>query len=161
MGLQALDAQLHQKKKELDTVGNKLAGAGAGALLTRGLAIGAVAGAFLGREKARKVELEREISTIEQKIKETKEAINRLESKYSKILNDFQNNRARYESTMRQNRADLERRVQSEQDPGRHQMLEKELYAFQDTINQQERQDERKKQSDLDAVRREIDALTF
>ena len=159
--IQQLENRLHEKKKELDSLGNKLAGAGIGAALTRGLAIGAAAGALLGREKAKKADLEREVAAIERQIQSNRNEISKLETKRSQIQNDFHNNKARYEADMRQKRNDLERSKFDEQDEGKRRMIERELSEFQGKVNDQERQDEAKVNSLLDDIQRQIDRLTF
>ena len=62
--MSSLRDQLHAKERELESVGNKLFGAAAGASLMKNSVIGMASGAFLGREKDKKAQLERELAQI-------------------------------------------------------------------------------------------------
>lgn len=159
--IQRLETKLHEKRNELNDVGNKLMSAGVGASLAKNPLLGMAAGAFLGREKDKKVQLEREIQEIEGKIKDTQNQISRLEDKKSQLMNDFQNKKVNFEAAMRQERSDLERQKQNEQDPARSHELEVRLSGFQGEINAKERDNEAVYRRELDAVQRQIDQLTF
>lgn len=55
--IRELEAQLRTKESELDSIGNKLAGAGIGAAVTQGSLLGTAAGALMGRGREKKIRL--------------------------------------------------------------------------------------------------------
>lgn len=159
--IRELEAQLRTKESELDSIGNKLAGAGIGAAVTQGSLLGTAAGALMGRGREKKNKIEREIEELERKIKGNKDEVSRLHTKKSQLQNQFQSDKARFEADMRQQRTDLERQKQNEQDPDKVRALNDQLSRFQSDITTQQQQNHRAHEQELQRIQQEINALTL
>ncbi len=159
--IQKLEDRLHEKERELESVGNKLTGAGIGAALTKNPLLGAAVGGYLGREKDHKAQLERDIAALKQQIQDTHTYIDRLHAKQASVRNTFQNDKAHFEADMRTKRRDLERQRQNAQDPNTIRQLDEQLGQFQHEVDQQEQQRSQAMEHELHSIQQEIDSLTF
>lgn len=158
--IQRLQDQIRTKERELEAVGNKLAGAGFGAALTKNPLLGAVAGAYLGREKADKQRLEREIADLKNKIKDNERQISQLEQKKSQQLNTFESDKARLRANTQQKHNDLTRLRQNEQDPSKQRDLDNQIARLQNDETAQERDNTRAFEMQQAALQDQIHRLT-
>lgn len=159
--MSSLRDQLHAKERELESVGNKLFGAAAGASLMKNSVIGMASGAFLGREKDKKAQLERELAQIKTKMSETERKISELKTKLSQLQNNFQNNKARFEANARQMRNTLENQRYSADTPDKVRDLDQQIAKLQSDSTAKEQQDMRTFENEKAAIQREIDSLAL
>jgi len=159
--LQSLKNQLREKERELQSIGGKISSAGFGASLASGSPLGTAAKLLLGKDKDKQKQIERDISTLNDKIRATERQIDDLNRKESAIINEHQTNKARLEAKINQARNDLERQRQNEQDPNLHRELDNQLMRQGDDARNQERQLEQQYEQSINSVRQEIHRLTF
>lgn len=159
--IRKLEDQLRDKQRELDATGSKLAGATIGTAITRGLAIGAAAGALMGREKNKKAALEREIQTLERKLQESQRRLSELKTQHTRLQNDFQNQKVRLEADARTQRAAIERKKQDTQDPDTIRAVDTELSRFQADTTERERTNQREYEKQLNTLQQEINRLSL
>lgn len=155
-----LQANLQSKKRELEKVGNKLAGAGVGAMIARSTAIGSAAGAMMGRQKNERARLEREIADIERQIQANTQKIAQLNSEKSRLENTYAANKTRAETAAHQQQNQLAMRKQNTQDPAEQRQIDAELSKSVSQSNAQAQADYRAHDLAIDRIDREIAALT-
>lgn len=158
--IQRLNDQIRAKERELDSVGNKLAGATVGAALVRNSILGAAAGALLGREKADKQRLEKEIADLKRKIQDNERQISQLEQQQSQLRNAHESDKQRIKADTKQHWNDLERQKQGEQDPNKQRDLSNQISQLQNDENTKIRDADRQFDQKLNDLQGQIHRLT-
>lgn len=156
-----LENALREKEHELSQLSSGLTGAGVGAFLTNGSPVGAAVGAMIGHDKEKKNALEREIADLKRQIQETHSQIATLQSKKSDLMNTFQNDKARFDSEMRQAYNNLERQKINEQNPDIARTYDDQLSRLKSDTRQQEVSRDQAHQQELDQIQEQINQLSL
>ena len=159
--MSSLKDQLSRKKRELDSVGNKVMGAAIGASVVGNSALGMAAGALLGREKNKRQQIEAEISAIEAKIAENEREISRLKTQLTQVQNKFQNSKINFEADVRQKRNTLESRRHTASTPDEAHTIDQELMKLQSESTAKEQQDRQSYEAERLSIQNQINNLAL
>ena len=156
-----LENDLRAKEHELSSVSNAATGAGIGAILTQGSAIGATIGAVVAHDKEKKDQLERDIAELKRQIQQAQNEISLLRTKKSDLMNSYQNDKARFEAERRQKYNEVENLKVTAVDPARALEFEQQLAQIQSETREQEISREQAHQQEIDSIQEQINQLSL
>lgn len=156
-----LHNEIREKERELESLDNHIKGAGIGALIAKNPLVGAAVGAYAGREKAEMARLQKEIAQLQQNVRDTERQIAQLKEKSSQLQNTYQSDAARRKSDTQQKRKDLERLMYSEQDPGKHRVLDEQIDRLERDADADEQRKHQELEASLRALQDEVNGLSL
>lgn len=156
-----LENSLREKEQELSALSSGLTGAGVGAFLTQGSPIGTAVGAMIGHDKEKRAQIEREIADLKNQIDQTRSQISQLQTKKSDLMNSYQNDKAQFESDMRQAYNNIERQKVNEPNPDIARTYDDQLSRLQSDTRQQEVSRDQAHQQELDQIQDQINQLSL